>query len=30
MTLDEQRSVLRELIERIEVDGDSLRIDYRE
>lgn len=30
MTLDEQRSVLRELIERIEVDGDSLRIDYRD
>lgn len=30
MTLDERRSVLRELVERVEVDGDSLRVSYRE
>lgn len=30
MTADERRAVLRELIDRIEVDGDGVRIDYRE
>lgn len=29
LTVQEKRSVLRELIERVEVDGDSLRIDYK-
>ena len=30
MTADERRAVLHELVERIEVDGDGVRIDYRE
>ncbi len=30
MTLDERRAVLRELVERVEVDGETLRVNYRE